>query len=142
MAERIYIASNASIVAVNGRNVGIPLGLVQNLTLEKRFVTEGVPEWGNFAWADILIHGYSATFTWTRAYSEGTDLIGQGLVPSDVEIPQFLPFILRVIANNRNVALIHKGIAETYSIGAGARAMLQSNVSGIAISLLTESEMN
>jgi len=145
MAEpRVYIASVASIIAINGQGQAIPLGLVQNLTLTKTYVTEGIQEWGSFAFADIVTHGYDANFSWGRAWAEGLDLVGQGLVPTDAEIPQFVPLYLRVVdkLGQRNIALIHKGVITTYTIGADARAILRQNCTGTAISLLLESEIN
>lgn len=144
MPNRIYIASTSSIVAVNGAGQAFPLGLVDNLRLEKAYVTEGVIEIGSFQYADVLIHGYGARFSWGRAFTAGQDLIGMGLVPSDVNIPQFQPIFLRVIdqIGQREVALIHRGVMETYTIEINGRAKLLSNVSGIACSLLTESELN
>ena len=145
MAEpRIYIAPLASIVAVTSDNVAVPLGIVQQLTLTKSYMTEEVPEWGNYAAADILIYGYRATFSWEQAWSEGFDLVGAGLVPSDAAIAQFRPFYLRVIdrLGQRNIAMIHKGVADTYTVSGQARARLNSNISGIAISLQYESEIN
>jgi len=67
-----------------------------------------------------------------------------GLVPGDVNIPQFQPIFLRVIDQiaQREVALIHRGVMETYTIEINGRAKLLSNVSGIACSLLSESEIN
>jgi hypothetical protein len=142
--SRIYLASTASIIAVNGQNVATPLGLVSNVRLEKRFTIEGVPEWGSFQFADLLIHGYEATFSWARAYSAGIDMVGQGLIPTDGEIANFAPIFLRIIdqRSQRQIAMIHRGLAETYSIGADARAKLQQDVSGRAISLLFENELN
>ena len=144
MANRIYIASTSSIIAINAAGQAFPLGLVDNLRLEKAFVTEGVIEIGSFQYADVLIHGYGARFSWGRAFTAGRDLIGMGLVPSDVNIPQFAPIFLRVIdqIGQREIALIHRGVMETYTIEINGRAKLLSNVSGIACSLLTESEIN
>jgi len=117
---------------------------VDNLRLEKSWVTEGVIEIGSFQYADILTHGYGARFSWGRAFPAGSDLISMGLVPSDVNIPQYAPMFLRVIdqLGQREIALIHKGVVETYTIELGGRAKLLSNVSGLACSLLTESELN
>jgi hypothetical protein len=131
-------------VAVNGAGQAFPLGLVENLRLEKMFVTEGVVEIGSFQYADILTHGYGARFSWGRAYTAGGDLIGMGLVPADVTIAQYAPMFLRIIdqLGQREVALIHRGVIETYTIEMNSRAKLLSNVSGIACSLLTESELN
>lgn len=144
MPNRIYIAATCSIVAVNGAGQAFPLGLVDNLRLEKAFVTEGVVEIGSFQYADILIHGYGARFSWARAYVAGGDLVSMGLVPSDVVIPQYAPMFLRVIDQiaQRQIALIHKGVTETYTIEITGRARLISGVSGIACSLLSESELN
>jgi len=129
---------------VNGAGQAFPLGLVDNLRLEKAYVTEGVIEIGSFAYAEILTHGYGARFSWGRAFPAGSDLISMGLVPSDVNIPQYAPMFLRVIdqLGQREIALIHKGVVETYTIELGGRAKLLSNVSGLACSLLTESELN
>jgi hypothetical protein len=145
MAEnRIYIASLASVIAVTGAGIAVPLGLVMNLRLEKRFTIEAVAEWGNFLAADLLIHAASATFSWSRAYNAGIDLISQGLIPSDAEIAQFVPIFLRIIdkQSSRQIAMIHRGLAETYSIGADARSKLNQDVAGQAVSLLFESELN
>lgn len=144
MPPRIYIASTVSVIAVNGAGQAWPLGLVDNLRLEKAWVTEGVVEIGSFQYADILTHGYGARFSWGRAYVAGGDLIGMGLVPGDVTIPQFAPIFLRVIdqIGQREIALIHKGVMETYTIEITGRAKLLSNVSGLACSLLSESELN
>ena len=144
MPNRIYIASSCSIVAVNGANQAFPLGLVDNVRLEKTFVTEGVIEIGSFQYADILIHGYGARFSWGRAFQAGQDLISMGLVPSDTTIPQYAPMFLRIIdqIGQREIALIHKGVVETYTIEINWRAKLLSNVSGLCCSLLTESELN
>jgi hypothetical protein len=144
MPPRIYISSTSSIIAVNGAGQAFPLGLVDNLRLEKAYVTEGVIEIGSFQYADILIHGYGARFSWGRAYTAGGDVIAMGLVPADVTIPQYAPMFLRIIDQiaQREIALIHRGVMETYTIELGGRAKLMSNVSGLACSLLTESELN
>ena len=144
MANRIYISSTVSIIAVNGAGQAFPLGLVDNLRLEKAWVSEGVIEIGNFQYADILLHGYGARFSWGRAYTAGGDLISMGLVPGDVNIPQFQPIFLRVIDQiaQREVALIHRGVIETYTVEINGRAKLLNNVSGICCSLLSESEIN
>ena len=57
MANRIYIASVVSVIAINGLNQAYPLGIVDNVQLEKSWVTEGVIEIGNFQYADIILHG-------------------------------------------------------------------------------------
>ena len=145
MAEqRIYQASLASIIAITGQNQAVPLGLVSNLTLEKRFMIEGVSEIGSYRFAQFIVHGYEATFSWQQAYSAGADLVGLGLVPSDAEIPNFAPIGLRIIdqRGQRNIAFVVDGIAETYSVTVNARALLQKNVSGRAISVQWESEVN
>jgi hypothetical protein len=144
MPPRIYIASSVSIVAVNGAQQAFPLGLVENLRLEKTWVTEGVIEIGSFQYADILTHGYGARFSWGRAYTAGGDLIGMGLVPADDSIPQYQPMFLRVIDQiaQRLIAVIHRGVMETYTIEINGRAKLLSNVSGLACSLISESELN
>lgn len=144
MANRIYIASTLSIVAVNGAGQAFPLGLVENVRLEKAYTTEGVVEIGNFRFADILIHGISARFSWGQSHTAGDDLISKGLVPSDVTIPQYQPMFLRLIDQiaQREIALIHRGVMDTYTIETTGRARLVNGVSGIAISLLTESELN
>lgn len=144
MANRIYIAGTLSIIGINGANQAFPMGLVDNVRLEKTFVTEGVIEIGSFQYADVLIHGYGARFSWGQAHTAGFDLISRGFVPSDVNIPQFLPIALRLIDRNsqREIALIHRGVVETYTIEANGRAKLMNNVTGIACSLLTESELN
>ncbi len=144
MPNRIYIASTSSIIAVNGSGQAFPLGLVDNLRLEKAYVTEGVIEIGSFQYADILIHGYGARFSWGRAFTAGQDLISMGLVPADVSIPQYQPMFLRVIdqLGQREIALIHRGVVETYTVEINGRAKLMNNVSGICCSLLTESELN
>jgi hypothetical protein len=144
MANRIYIASTVSVIAVNGLGQAFPLGLVDNVRLEKAFVTEGVIEIGSFQYADILIHGYGARFSWGQAYTTGVNLVSQGLLPADISIPQFAPILLRLIdqIGQREIALIHKGVMETYTIEATGRAKLMNNVSGLACSLLTESELN
>lgn len=144
MANRIYIASTVSIIAVNSAQQAFPLGLVDNLRLEKAYVTEGVVEIGSFQYADILIHGYGARFSWGQAFTAGGDLISRGLVPADVTIPQYAPMFLRLIdqIGQREIALIHKGVVETYTIEVTGRAKLLHNVSGLCCSLLTESELN
>ena len=144
MASRIYIASSLSVIAVNSAGQAFPLGLVDNVRLEKAFVTEGVVEIGSFQYADILVHGYGARFSWGQAHTAGSDLISKGLVPGDVTIPQYAPMFLRLIdqIGQREIALIHKGVVETYTIEATGRAKLMNNVSGLACSLLTESELN
>ena len=144
MPNRIYIASTSSIVAVNSAGQAFPLGLVDNVRLEKTYVTEGVIEIGSFQYADILIHGYGARFSWGRAFQASQDLISMGLVPSDVTIPQYGPMFLRIIdqIGQREIALVHRGVVETYTIEVNGRAKLLSNVSGICCSLLTESELN
>jgi hypothetical protein len=144
MADRIYIGSLLSVIAINGQNQAFPLGLVENVRLEKTFATEGILELGNFRFADILIHGISARFSWGQSYTAGGDIISKGLVPADVSIPQFLPIALRLVdqLGQRSIALIYKGITDTYTIEGNARARLLNNVSGLAISLLTESELN
>ena len=144
MPNRIYIASTSSIVAVNSAGQAFPLGLVDNVRMEKSWTTEGVIEIGSFQYADILIHGYQARFSWGRAYQASTDLIGMGLIPSDVTIPQYAPMFLRIIdqIGQREIALIHKGVVETYTIEVNGRAKLLSNVSGLACSMLSESELN
>jgi hypothetical protein len=144
MANRIYISSSCSIIAVNGAGQAFPLGLVDNLRLEKAFVTEGVIEIGSFQYADILIHGYGARFSWGRAFSAGGDVVSMGLVPADATIPQYTPIFLRVIdqIGQREIALIHRAVMETYTVEVTGRAKLLSNVSGLACSLLSESELN
>jgi hypothetical protein len=145
MAElRIYQTSLASVVAITGDNTAHPLGIVQNVQLTKNFETEPVREWGNFQHATILVHGTSATFSWQQAWGAGLDLVGLGLIPSDDQIATFLPFSLLIIdkPSQRNIARIERGIADTYTIDGAARAKLMSNVSGQAISLLYESELN
>jgi hypothetical protein len=141
---RIYIASLASIVALTGDNVAHPLGIVQNVQLTKSFEVEPVREWGNFAHATILVHGYSATFSWQQAWGAGLDLVGMNLIPSDDGIASFLPFALLIIdkPSQRNIARIERGIADTYTVDGAARARLNSNVSGQAISLQFETEIN
>jgi hypothetical protein len=145
MAEgRIYIASTVSVILVNAQGLAIPLGLVDNLRMEKDFVVEGVPEIGNFFFADILTHGASARFSWGQSYSAGSDLVAKGLVPADQTIAQFGPMFLRLVdqLGQREIGLIYRGVLETFSIDTNARARLMHNVSGIAISLLLESELN
>jgi hypothetical protein len=144
MANRIYIASTLSVIAVNGQGQAFPLGLVENVRLEKMFVTEGVVEIGSFRFAEILIHGISARFSWGQSHTAGSDLISKGLVPADVSIPQYAPMFLRLIdqIGQREIALIHRGVFDTYTIETTGRARLVNNVSGISISLLTESELN
>lgn len=145
MAElRIYQTSLAIVTALTADNVPHTLGVVQNIQLTKNFETEPVREWGNFAHATILIHGYSATFSWQQAHGPGLDLVGLGLIPSDDQIPLFRPISLLIIdrLSLRNIARIERGIADTYTIDGAARAKLMSNVSGAAISLAFESEIN
>ena len=144
MPNRIYIASTCSIIAVNPAGQAFPLGLVDNLRMEKAYATEGVIEIGSFQYADILIHGYGARFSWGRAFTAGQDLIGMGLVPSDAGIAQHAPIFLRVIDQiaQREIALIHKGVMDTYTVEITGRTKLLNNVSGLACSLLTESELN
>jgi hypothetical protein len=145
MAEgRVYIASTVSVIAVNGAGVAVPLGLVDNVRLTKSYVVEGVVEIGSFRFADMLLHGISANFAWGQAYSAGADLVSKGLVPSDAEIAQFAPIFLRLIDQRaqRAIALIYKGLMETFTIDTNARAKLAHNVSGQAVSLLTEFELN
>jgi hypothetical protein len=144
MAGRIYIASSVSVIAVNGLGQAFPLGLVDNVRLEKTYVVEGVIEIGSFQYADILNHGYGARFSWGQAHQAGGDLISRGLVPADVTIAQHAPMFLRLIdqIGQRAIALIHKGVIETYTIEANGRAKLMNNCSGLACSLLTESELN
>ena len=141
---RIYQTSLASIVALTGDNVAHPLGIVQNVQLTKNFETEPVREWGSFAHATILVHGYGATFSWQQAWGQGLDLVGMGLIPSDDQIAAFQPFSLLIIdrPSQRNIARIERAIADTYTVDGAARAKLLSNVSGQAISLLWESELN
>ena len=144
MPNRIYIASTSSIIAVNSAGQAFPLGLVDNLRLEKTYVTEGVIEIGSFSYADILIHGFGARFSWGRAYQAGQDLISMGLVPADVSIPQYAPMFLRVIDQiaQREIALVHRGVVETYTVEINGRTKLMNNVSGLCVSLLSESELN
>jgi hypothetical protein len=144
MPNRIYIASTMSIVAVNGAGQSFPLGLVDNLRMEMTYVSEGVIEIGSFEYADILLHGYGARFSWGRAYSAGGDVVSMGLVPSRVNIPQYQPVFLRIIdqLGQRQVGLIHKGVVDTYTIEVNGRAKLLSNVSGIACAMISESELN
>lgn len=144
MADRSYIASTSSIIAVNSAGVAIPLGLVENLRLEMNYVTEGVIEIGSFEYADVIIHGYGARFSWGRSHTAGFDLISRGLVPSRAAIAQFQPIFLRVIDQlaQREIALIHKGVMETYTIEVTGRARLMNNITGIACALLSESELN
>jgi len=144
MSNRIYIASSLSVIAVNSAGQAFPMGLVDNVRLEKTFVVEGVIEIGSFQYADILNHGYGARFSWGQAHQAGEDLISKGLIPADISIPQFSPMFLRLVdqIGQRAVALIHKGVIETYTIEANGRAKLMNNVSGLAVSLLTESEIN
>src|SRR5262249_50315621 len=143
MAQRPYIASTLSVIAINGANQAFPLGLVENVRMEKTFVTEGVVEIGSFRYADILIHGIAARFSWDQSHTAGGDLISKGLVPADVSIPQFQPIALRLIdqIGQREIALIYRGVMDTYTLDLNARARLRNDISGIAISLLTESEL-
>ena len=138
------LALLVSIIAVNGAGQAWPLGLVDNLRLEKAWVVEGVIEIGSFEYADILTHGYGGRFSWGRSYVAGGDLVSMGLVPSDATIAQYTPIFLRVIDQiaQRNVALIHKGAIETCTVEINGRARLLSNVSGLSCSLLYESELN
>jgi hypothetical protein len=144
MPPRIYISSTLSVIAVNSAGQAFPLGLVDNVRFEKTYTTEGVIEIGSFKYADILIHGIQARFSWGQAHTAGSDLISKGLIPSDVNIPQFLPMFLRLIDQiaQREIALVHRGVVETYTIEATGRAKLMNNVNGQSISLLTESELN
>ena len=138
-----YIASTITVIAVNSAGVAFPLGLVDNVRLEKTFVTEGVVAIGSFEFSEILVHGISARFSWGQAHIPGVDLVSRGLVPADATIAQFQPFFLRLVDQNsqRLIALIHRGVMDTYTIEANARAKLMNNVSGICITLLTESEL-
>jgi len=144
MPPRIYQSSSCSIIAVNGAGVAFPMGLVETLRLEMAYVTEGVIEIGSFEYADILIHGYGARFSWGKAYTAGGDLVSMGLVPSRVNIPQYQPIFIRVIdqISQREIALIHRGVMETYTMDVNGRTKLMSNVSGIACAFLSESELN
>ena len=144
MPNRIYIASSLSVIAVNSAGQAFPLGLVENVRLEKAFVTEGVVEIGNFRFAEILVHGISARFSWGQSHTAGDDLITKGLVPADVSIPQYQPMFLRLIDQiaQREIALIYRGVLETYTIETTGRARLVNNISGLAVSLLSESELN
>jgi hypothetical protein len=140
----IYRASLASIIAINGDGTPVPLGVVQNLRLQKRYAVEGVPEIGSFRWAEILIHGYNAMFSWGKAWSKGVDLVAQGLIPEDATIASFQPMALRVIDQEaqRQIAFIFEGVLESLDIGIDARAKLMQDVTGQAITLLVESELN
>src|SRR5262245_42164650 len=144
MPNRLYQSSSCSNIAVNGAGTAWPMGLVDNLRLEMAYVTEGVIEIGSFEYSDILIHGYGARFSWGRAYPAGGDIVSMGLAPSRVNIPQYTPILIRVIdqIGQREIALIHRGVLETYTVELNGRAKLMSNVSGIACALLVESEIN
>lgn len=145
MAEpTVYSTSRASVIAVNGQGVAVPLGLVTNLRVEKRWIVEAINEWGNFLSADIIHHGISATFSWTRSYGPGIDLVGQGLMPEDATIAQFLPFVLRIVDQlaQRNIVTLYRAVAETLSISGAGRTVLSQDVSGQAISIQFESEIN
>jgi hypothetical protein len=144
MAEpRIYIASTSAIVAYNTARQAVPLGLVANLTFTLNHEIEGVREWGNFAVAEYLRHGYAGTFAWGRAWSEGFDLIGQGLFPSIAAIAQFGLIDLTIIDSlgQRNIAQIRHAVIGTFSMGADARQKLMQNVTGECQSILLESEI-
>lgn len=142
--SKVYISSTASVVAVNGQGVAIPLGLVTNLRVEKRWIVEPIIEWGSYFPVDIVPHGVSASFSWSNSYGPGVDLVAAGLIPDDVRLPQFLPFLLRIVdqLRQRNVVTLIKAIAETISVGAAGRATLAQDVAGQAISVLFESEVN
>ena len=143
MAE-IFIASTLSVIAVNSAGVATPLGLITNLSMEKVYMVEPVPEWGNFRSADLLIHSVAGRFSWGRSYSPGVDLISQGLIPSDSDIAQFQPFVLRIVdqLRQRQVAEIRQALVETCTVGSDARARLLQNVAGQAIQVLFETELN
>ena len=121
--SEIFIASTLSVIAVNSGGIAVPLGLITNLSMEKTFTIENVPEWGNFLAADLLIHHVSGRFSWGRSYSPGVDLVAQGLVPSDEGIAQFSPFVLRIVdqIRQRQVAEIRQALCETCTVGADAR---------------------
>lgn len=144
MADRLYISSTLSVIAVNAAGVAVPMGHIQNLTLEKMYETDHVREWGNFRDADILLMGIGGRFSWGRSQSAGIDLVSIGLIPSDANIAQFQPFFLRFIdqISQRQVAGLYRALVTTCSIGADARARLLQNVSGECISVFFESELN
>lgn len=144
MPGRIEVSGSVSVVAVSGAGIAYPLGLVDNVRLEKTWVVEQVTEIGSFLIADTLIHGTQGRFSWGQAHTAGDDLVQKGLIPSDVTIPQFAPMFLRLISqvSQRLIALIHAGVADTYTIEINSRAKLVNSVSGICRSVLFESELN
>lgn len=144
MPYRIEVAGSVSVIAVNSAGIAYPLGLVDNVRLEKTWVVEQVQEIGSFLITDTLLHGTQGRFSWGQAHTAGDDLIQKGLIPSDATIAQFAPMFLRLISqvSQRLIALIHQGVVDTYTVEANARAKLMNNVSGLCRSVLFESELN
>jgi len=141
---RVYIASLASVVVINGQGIAVPLGFVQNFTTTKNYDIERVREWGNYEDAELVFHGYGATFGWQEAWSEGVDLVLQGILPSDAAIATFQPIYIRIMdkLGQRNLAFLKKGYLEACTVGADAKTMLRRNVTGQCISVQYESELN
>ena len=140
----IYRASLASIILVSASGIATALGIVENLTLSKQFENEALREIGNFFSPEIVVHGVNANFSWGKAWQKGLDLVSEGLIPADATIAQYEPFMARIIdqESQRLIALLHRGVPNSLDVAITARQKLMQNVSGIAVSVLFESELN
>jgi hypothetical protein len=145
MAEPVvYIGAELSAIAVPYTGRPVPLGLLTNVRVQKDWVTERIIEIGSYFPADIVIHGVNASFSWDRSYGPGVDLVANGLIPADQRIVDFLPFMLRLVDQNRgrNIVTLYRALANTMNLTLAGRATMAQNISGDAISVRLESEIN
>lgn len=146
MAENplVYIGATLSVIAVPYTGRPTPIGLVTNVRAQKDWMTERIIEIGSYFPADIVIHGVNASFSWDKSYGPGVDLVAQGLIPADARIVDFLPFMLRFVDQNRgrNVLTLYRALANTMAMTIAGRATMAQNISGDAISVRLESEIN
>lgn len=145
MAEPlVYIGATLSVVAVPYTGRPVPIALITNVRVQKDWLTERIIEIGSYFPADIVIHGVNASFSWDKSYGPGVDLVAQGLIPADARIVDHLPFMLRLIDQNRgrNVVTLYRALANTMAMTLAGRATMAQNVSGDAISVRLESEVN
>ena len=144
MPATVYRASLANVIVTSAGGVATPLGLAQNLTISKDFIVEGLPEIGSFEFAELVDHGYSATFSIQKLWVKGLDFVAEGIIPADQIIAQHDPFNITIIdqEGQRILAEIYRAKVQTYNITVGARATLMQAVNGLAISCRFESELN
>jgi hypothetical protein len=144
MPATVYRASLASVIITSAGGVATPLGIAQGLTIAKQYTVEGLPEIGSFEFAELVDHGYSATFNIDKMWVKGVDFVNEGIVPADQFIAQHDPFTLTLIDQEaqRILAIVYKGKVENYTLTVRPRATLMQAISGIAISARCESELN